>query len=157
VDRRPVNGLNADSSWTAAGKPLPFLPYGRFRLSLLRGNVGSLYDDAVHRLAEHPDAAIRIEDVHARLLLICGQLDRLWPSCPMARQLQRRAANAGKPEVVVLTHERVGHADLGPPFPGNGPNPRWGGTAKETNAARAKTWNSILDFLATQLARPTPT
>lgn len=148
-----INALNADSSWTSEGEPLSHLPYGRFHLSVLTGDLGRLYENAVERLAEHPDAAIPIEELHAPVLLVCGELDRLWPACPMARQLQERAAAAGGPPVQVLAHERVGHADFEPPYPGRGPTPRWGGTATETNDARADTWAAVLDFLGENLAR----
>lgn len=147
-----LNALNADSSWTSDGEPLPFLPYGPFHPSILIGDIGRVYDNAVDRLGDHPEAAIPIEDLQAPVLLVCGELDRLWPACPMSRQLQERAEAAGGPAVQVLAYERVGHVDLWPPFPDGGPKPRWGGTAEEANLARAETWGIVLDFLHANLA-----
>lgn len=151
-----VNALNADSSWTSEGEPLPFLPYSSFHPSILIGDLGRLYRGAVDRLAQHPESAIPIEELHAPVLLVCGELDRLWPACPMSRQLQERADAAGGPPVQVLAYERVGHADIGPPYPHGGPTPRWGGTAKEANQARAHSWELVLAFLETHLARENP-
>jgi uncharacterized protein len=147
-----VNALNADSSWTAGGQPLPDLPYGPFDLAILAGRLGHLYADAVDRLDDHPEAALRIEEIQAPVLLICGELDRLWPSCPMARQLVQRANAAGHPPVQLLAHQRVGHADFAPPYPGTGPAPRWGGSAAAANEARTETWPTVLEFLGSHLA-----
>lgn len=148
-----LNALNADSSWASDEKPLPYLPYGPFHPSILIGDIGRVYDNAVDRLADHPQAAIPIEDLQAPVLLICGELDRLWPACPMARQLKERAESAGGPTVELLAYDGVGHVDLGPPFPDGGPKPRWGGTAEEANRARADSWAHVLDFLDAHLAQ----
>lgn len=149
-----LNGLNAGSSWTSDGEPLPHVPYAGFHPAVLIGDAGRLYRDAVDRVADHPDAAIPIEELEAPVLLICGEIDRLWPSCPMARQLEARANEAGGPAVTVLTYERVGHAILEPPYPDPdlGPKPYWGGSAAEANRARAQLWAALLDFLEEHLA-----
>ena len=149
-----LNGLNAGSSWTSEGAELPYVPYASFELAVLRGDIGRLYRNAVERVAEHPDAAIAIEDLDAPVLLVCGELDKLWPSCPMARQLHERAVAKDGPPVRVIVHEQVGHADFEPPYrePDNGPKPRWGGSAEDANAARAKTWPAVLEFLGDHLA-----
>lgn len=152
-----VNALNADSSWTSDGEALPYLPYGPFHLSILVGDIGRVYDDAVNRLAEYPEAAIPIEEVQASVLLVCGELDRLWPSCAMARQLQERADAAGSPQVQVAAYERAGHAYVGPPLPRDHPHyggaTRWGGTAEDANQAQADSWEIVLDFLHQHLGR----
>ena len=143
-----IDALNADSSWTSEGEPLPYLPYAGFHLSVLAGDLGRLYADVADRLAEHPEAAIRIEGISASVLLVCGELDRLWPACPMARQLRERADAAGRPPVDVLAHARVGHVDIGPPYQdGLGPAPRWGGSPEEANEARVDSWAAVLEFL----------
>lgn len=149
-----VNALNADSSWTSDGEPLPFLPYASFHPSILVGNLGRLYKNAVNRLDEHPEAAIAIEDLQASVLLVCGELDRLWPACQMSRQLRERAGAAGRPPVRLLAYDLVGHADFQPPYPHpeDGPRPRWGGTTEDANQARAQSWGVVLEFLREQLA-----
>jgi len=144
-----INALNADSSWTSEGEPLPHVPYASFHPAVLVGDLGRLYRNAVERVADHPDAAIPIEDLQAPVLLICGEIDRLWPSCPMSHQLAARAEAAGGPPVTVLAYERVGHAILEPPYahPAVGPAPYWGGTAEDANRAAADSWEHVLEFL----------
>lgn len=149
-----LNPFNAHSSWTADGEPLPYVPYASFHPAVLTGDAGRFYRDAVDRVADHPDAAIRIEELQAPVLLICGEIDELWPSCPMSRQLEERAAAAGGPSITVLAYERVGHALLEPPYapPDVGPTPRWGGTAVDANEAAADAWEHVLDFLYEHVA-----
>ena len=150
-----LDALNADSSWTADGEPLPYVPYASFHPAVLTGDLGRLYRNAVERVADHPDAAIPIEDLEAPVLLICGEIDELWPSCPMSRQLEERAQAAGGPPVTVLAYEGVGHALLEPPYthPDVGPTPYWGGTAEDANEAAADSWEHVLDFLDEHVAR----
>lgn len=157
IDWDSVNALNADSSWTSDGEPLAHIPYASFHPSVLIGDLGRLYRNAVERVADHPDAAIPIEDLQAPVLLICGEIDRLWPACPMSRQLRERAEAAGGPSVTVLAYERVGHAILEPPYPHPdvGPTPYWGGTAEDANEARAESWERVLDFLHEHVASAT--
>ncbi|MGH2758121.1 MAG: alpha/beta hydrolase family protein [bacterium] len=138
----------AQASWIADGEPLLTLPYGPFHVSVLFGDLGRFYEGAVERLREHSEAAIAIEQIQAPVLLVCGEADRLWPSCPMSRQLEARAEEAGTPPVRVLAYERVGHGVLGPRVPDGHPSyrwlDRWGGTAAEANAARADGWPIVL-------------
>lgn len=157
IDWYSLDALNADSSWTSGGEPLPHLPYASLHPAILVGDLGRLYRDAVERVADHPAAAIPIEDLEAPVLLICGEMDRLWPACPMSRQLRARAEAAGGPPVTVLAYERVGHASLEPPYthPDVGPDPRWGGSAEDANAAMADSWGIVLDFLDEHVAGDT--
>lgn len=143
--------LNTKSSWTLNGRPLPFLPYGPFRLRLLSGDIGVVYRDGIKKFESRPDAAIPVENIKAPVLLVCGEKDKLWPSCPMARQLEARAARLGGPPITVLAYENAGHGSVGPPLKVNDPLRddlgRMGGTAAANNAARADGWPKILDFV----------
>ncbi len=152
-----INALNGDSSWTSDGEPLPNVPYASFHPAVLVGDLGRVYRDAVERVADHPEAAIPIEDLQAPVLLICGEIDQLWPSCPMSRQLAERSEAAGGPPVTVLAYDRVGHVSLQPPYPHPdvGPKPYWGGSAEHENEARAVFWPRVLDFLNEHVAGPT--
>src|SRR5207302_3810304 len=108
--------LATPSSWTVGGRPLPMLPYGPFRLRMLRGDIGVVYRDGLMRLSEHVDAEIPIEKIKAPVLLICGKADRLWPSCSMSRQLEARAERHGGPSVKILAYSDAGHLCIGPPL-----------------------------------------
>ena len=68
------------SMFSLAGQPLPYLPYG------VIGGSQNLYDDGLNALARHPDAIIPVEQIQGPLMVICGKLDSLWPSCRMSAQ-----------------------------------------------------------------------
>lgn len=112
------SGWPLRSSWTLAGQPLPFValdpywkPEKRDGLIAYRGwHVQSLKRFA----AEALDAAIPIERSAAKILLVAGADDALWPSDVFARALADRAAKAGK-SVDVEIHPNAGHRTL---FPG---------------------------------------
>ena len=143
--------LNMGSSWTLDGRPLPFLPYGPFRLRMLTGDIGVVYRDGIKKLDAHPDAAIPIEEIEAPVLLVCGEKDELWPSCPMSRQLEARAARLGAPPIRVMSFPDAGHGGVGPPLEADDPRRnelgRMGGTADANNAARADGWPKIVEFI----------
>jgi hypothetical protein len=137
-----------DSSWSEAGQPLEHLRFGRW---LWWRDMHPILQKALTTLPEHPAAVIPIERSGARVLLICGEDDRLWPSCPMARQIAERARSRGRPGVTLLAYRDAGHAIFGPPVrPGKartgGPY-RLGGTEDGNRRARAEGWGRILAFL----------
>jgi hypothetical protein len=71
------------STFTLDGKPLSFLPYG-----LPFTSVYNLYAKGLLALDQHPDAIIPVERIHGPVMLVCGKADTLWPSCPMAEQVE---------------------------------------------------------------------
>jgi len=143
--------LKADSSWTLAGRPLPFLPYGPFKLRVLFGDIGALYREGVERLGQHQDAVIPVEKITAPILVVCGEQDTLWPSCPMARQIKER----GGPRVRILAYDNAGHHCIGPPLQKNSKFfselGRVGGSNDGNNRARADGWPKILGFVDSAL------
>jgi dienelactone hydrolase len=143
------SGSVMQSSWTARGMPLPFLPYasGSFKTAGIFG----LYNDALPALSQHPDAVIPVEQILARILLICGEADSLWPSCRMTEQILDRLTSKGMPEAIVLRYKDAGHAVLGIPVEKTSPNYEaladFGGTADGNAKARADGWPKIISFL----------
>ncbi len=137
--------LKTPSSWTLNGRALPFLPYGPFRFRMLRGDIGVVYRDGLKHVSQHADARIPIEKIHVPVLLICGEDDKLWPSCTMSRQLEEQ----GK-DVTVLAYPDAGHLSVGPPLSRDDPLYEklgfLGGTPAGNNAARADSWPKILEF-----------
>ena len=140
------------SSWSEGGKPVPFLPYGPF---VYGEGVLSVYRGGLAGLAAHPDAVIPIERTTAPVLLICGEKDTLWPSCPMARQVEARAKQFGHPAVAVLAYADAGHGVLGRPrYPGDpkfGDLGSLGGSPAGNNAARIDSDPKIAAFLKAAL------
>lgn len=141
------------SSWSEGGKPLPSLAYGKAGADAKA--MLPRFDNALATLARHPDAAIPVERYAGRLLLICGEKDSLWPSCPMARALAARAVAAGRPAPQLLAYPEAGHGVLGMPLPANDPAlakwTRLGGTAEGNAAARADNWPKLVAFLKAAL------
>jgi uncharacterized protein len=148
--------LNTESSWTLEDRPLPFLPYGPLRLRMLTGDIGVVYRDGMNKVEGHPEAAIPVEELRMPVLLVCGEQDKLWPSCPMSRQLQARAARLGGPMVRVLSYPDAGHGSVGPPLAADDPDRSrlgaMGGTAQANNEARSDGWPKIIDFIRAAVA-----
>lgn len=137
------------SSWSLGGAPYPHLPYGRPERP--GGEIIDLYRAGLADLAEHEDAIIRVENIKATVLLICGEKDALWPSCEMASQIEARAREKGGPAVEVLSYPDAGHAVFGVAVEEGDPRfanlARLGGTPAGNNAARRESWPRILDHL----------
>lgn len=135
------------ASWSLGGKPLPYLFYGKPDPALgMRG----IYESGLATLPQHPEARIPIEKSPAPVLLICGEDDKLWPSCPMADQLAKADAH-----VRTLRYPQAGHAVFGPPLPEGDPRINGlaglGGTPAGNQAARLDAWPKVLAFLKAAL------
>lgn len=142
------------SSWTWQGRPLPFVPLDETWTSsepsgspcAIRGWYERSARTFAHRL---PPARIPVEQARARVLLVAGGDDAMWPSLPFAEGLvaRRRAANA---PVRLVAHDDAGHR---PRLPGEGPAPasaefRYGGTTEADARLGAAAWPHILELLA---------
>jgi len=138
-----------DSSWTERGRPLEHLSYGRWRIW---SDMAPILAETLKTLPQHPGAAIPIERTAAPVLLVCGEADRLWPSCPMARQLVRRAQGHGRPAITLLAYPGAGHGVLGQPR--QGAEAARGSANDASNRARADGWPRILAFLKAALEGP---
>ncbi|BCH06681.1 acyl-CoA thioesterase [Mesorhizobium sp. 131-3-5] len=88
------------SSWTLKGVPLPFVPTEpNWRTSHVDGLVSyrGLFEHCLASFEQEADkAAIRVETISARLVLVAGGDDALWPSLDFARSIVRRREDAGK-------------------------------------------------------------
>ena len=141
------------SSWSEHGKPLPHLPHMPFNASK-GGTMADNYTASLRAFAEHPEAIIPVERIAARVMLVCAEDDRTSPSCPMARQIEQRLLEHGRPAAVVLAYKAAGHPAFGLPLPSDHPRlTSAGGTAEGTNAARADSWKNALAFLKANLGR----
>jgi dienelactone hydrolase len=141
------------SSWSEGGHPLPYVPYGKFGWSF---DLRAVYAEGLVHLAAHQDAIIPIERASAAVLLICGEADSLWPSCPMARQVVERARTRGHhPAVSLLNYRDAGHAVFGQPVDvgsaGYKRLSRTGGSPEGNNRARSDGWPKMLRFLDEKL------
>ncbi|HEV2405505.1 MAG TPA: acyl-CoA thioester hydrolase/BAAT C-terminal domain-containing protein [Ktedonobacterales bacterium] len=140
------------SSWTWQGAPLPFVPYDESRsVDQTQGPVAyrALYEQSLAAFPERAlAAAIPIERTAARILLIAGGDDEMWPSASFAGSLAERARAAGR-QIEVIAEPRAGHR---PPLPGEpAPLPsrtyRYGGSPEADAALGAAAWPRVLDCL----------
>jgi len=139
------------SSWSEQGKPVPHLAY--------KGRPGDhtlmpVFENGLKHLGENPKAAIPVERYKGRLMLICGETERLWPSCPMTDQIVSRARRSGSAQPIALRYKDAGHGVMGAPFTNAKTARQWsslGGTVAGNSAARADSWPKVVAFLRTEL------
>jgi dienelactone hydrolase len=136
-------GSSRTSMFSRAGQPLPYLPYGSGR----GPGVHDLFDDGLNALAQHPDAAIPVEKINGPVMVICGKLDSLWPSCRMsAHVMARLAANRFKHAFQILEYPNAGHSVFGPPVAPQDPFfAALGGAASDV--ARIDSWPKAVTFI----------
>jgi uncharacterized protein len=140
------------AAWSERGEPVPHLDYGNPETIT---QLADVYLTGLAELAHRPEAAIPVERIQGPVLLLCGEADNLWPSCLMARQIERRAADHGRPPATVLAYDEAGHEIFGLPLSNDAPDfeelAEFGGTAMATNAARADSWPKVIGFLRNAL------
>jgi dienelactone hydrolase len=118
-------------AWTLHGRPLP-------------------YQAQLGPAVLTPHAAIPVEKIRGPLLLDCGGVDAVWPSCPMATAIiDRRKAHHVPYRDRLLTFPDGGHG-VGAvwPYVAFGETADTAGGSLFANArARAAAWPQILDYL----------
>ncbi len=135
------------STFTLDGQPLPFLPYvGPFT------TIYNLYAKGLLALDEHQDAIIPVERINGPVMLICGEADTPWPSCPMSEQVAARLKSRHfGPAIELLKYPEAGHAVFGMPL--DPASPRFaslaedGGSPEGNNAARQDSWMRAMTFI----------
>jgi len=130
-------GVDYKSSWSLDGAPYPFVPYGAYTPG---DPMVTMYANGLAAIDQYAGAVIPVEKIAGPVLLICGEADTLWPSCPMARSVSARAEAMDGPAVTILAYDTAGHAVFGKPLPADADLSRltyFGGTGEGNNAARA--------------------
>lgn len=140
------------STWSAAGQPLPYVPYSEdFR----GGPLVELYRMSLQNVPAHQDAIIPVEKAAGPMLLVCGGVDTMWPSCDMSDAVRDRAAAENGRPVSVLDYPQAGHLIFGPPLPADSPFrarlAEMGGTVESNSAALEDSWPKVLAFLEKNL------
>ncbi len=115
-----------DAAWTLAGRPIPYqCSYGP-----AENTTG---------------AAIPVRRIEAPVLLVCGGVDSVWPSCPMAHAIEQRRGGSGD---LLLAYPHAGHGvALTPNIP------IWfehlaGDSPPANPLARERFWPRLLRFVA---------
>jgi uncharacterized protein len=137
------------SSFSFAGKPLPFMPYRGFVAGLQAGDAADLLAIHENGRANHkerePAARIPVEKYRGKLMLIAGDRDRLWNSGRMARNIVATRKAAGL-RTTALIYPEAGH-DLGGDSRAPREDARGGGTPAANAAARVDAWPRMVAFL----------
>lgn len=140
------------SSWSEQGQPVPHLPHRPFDASL-GGTMADNYAASLKALSAHPEAVIPVERITGSIFLMCAEQDRVWPSCPMARQIQERLRASGR-DAALLAYPDAGHASFGLPVSADDPRlTASGGTVQGNQTARADSWKKAITFLKEVLGR----
>jgi len=139
------------SAWSESGKPVPHMPPAPYDPQK-GGTMADNFAVRLKGLPEHPEAIIPVEKIAGRVLLVCGEADHVWPSCPMARQIEQRLREHRRPAPILLAYREAGHLAFGLPVPPDDPRlTTVGGTAEGTNAARSDSWSRVIAFLKATL------
>jgi dienelactone hydrolase len=140
------------SSWTQDGKDVPSLAYAK---PDDQGTLLSRFANALRDLPLTSPDRIPVERYKGRILMICGERDSLWPSCPMAQDIAARAVAQGAARPDILVYPDAGHGVMGVPMPED--DRRWrgwkplGGTIHADAEARKDNWPKVMAFLENAL------
>jgi uncharacterized protein len=147
-------GYDADgaehSHWTLEGAPLPFVPvaWDRYVARDDPPRFRPLYEASRVAFPERAaSAAIPVERI-ARLVLVAGGDDQVWPSTEHAERIRARRAAAGA-DTVVVERADAGHRAIlpGEPVVTAGAAMARGGTEAADRALGAAAWPAILAMM----------
>jgi uncharacterized protein len=139
------------SSWSEQGKPVPHLPHVPYDASK-GGTMADNYAASLKAWPQHPEAVIPVERIAGRVLLVCGEQDQIWPSCPMSRQIQERLRERRRPEATFLAYKDAGHRAFGLPLPLDHPRLKSGDLiAQNLNVVLSDSWKKSVVFLKASL------
>jgi dienelactone hydrolase len=127
----------ARSSWSVAGKGLPFVPYD-YSMGVNPSSLVDLYRQSLKKVAA--DAVIPVEKINGPVLLLSGADDLLWPSAEMGNAIiARLKANDFAYRFEHVTYPEAVHT--------LNENYMIGGTTEGNRKARIDSQAKVLDFL----------
>jgi hypothetical protein len=144
------------SSWSDGGKPLPHVTFGGDGQYDFNEGIISGYRSGLRTRDKNPDAIIRVENIKGAVMLVCGEMDTLWPSCDMAREVEARVRELGGPTVTLLAYDKAGHGSFGVPAGDPKGLGQLGGTDIDNNDARKDAWPKAVEFLKAALMPEPP-
>ncbi len=155
------------SSWTYRGEPLPFVPYhlSWFRIWTAAQLIAfrkpvrfvNLHRDSLKHRQAVERARIPVEKIQGPILLVSAGADLIWPSEPMAEEIEARLAaasfgyavrhikNPGSGHALRLPHTPA--TTLVSKIPTFGFRFAFGGAPEATARARVTSWQGTLKFL----------
>ena len=153
----PVDLARLSSSFSVNDRPLSYVRYEmpEWYEWATGATMLGMFEDSRAAVGSTQAPLIPVENVGGPVLLICGEMDNLWPGCAMARNLRDRAAAAGKPDVELIAYEQAGHWGFGAATNLDEGDTRFlgqmGGSLEADMAARRDQWPRILNFLRENL------
>lgn len=154
--------LGQRSTFSVAGKPLPFVPLVGYEQELqgYERNEPVILRRAFERgRSARPDLAARarvpVERIRVPVMVIGSYDDQMWPSGQMAQNIVERRIEAGL-ETEALIYQDAGHSlyetGYSPTTTYNAGLRKSGGTPKANAAAQAEIWPRTIQFLKRVLA-----
>lgn len=138
------------SHWTWGGEPLPFVPIDPDGWpSEAPPRFSPLYERSRRTFADRVGpATIEVERI-ARVVVVAGGDDQVWPSTVHAENVRRRRAEHGA-ETVVVEGAAAGHRAVlpGEPVVQGDATMRRGGTEAADRELGARAWTAITTLLA---------
>jgi dienelactone hydrolase len=139
------------SSWTRNGIALPFVPYDVDASVAQRDSLvcyrGRHEQSLLTYSAVISDASIPIENARAKILLVAGDDDALWPSDTFAKSIAARLEAAGK-RAILINHPFAGHRVLlpGETTPRSSMHAHGGSDLADSELGKSA-WDAILTLL----------
>lgn len=142
------------SAWQIDGIPLPFVPRTPIdKQSAPYSPMEDMKRDLIQPVAE--PAKLPLPEVNAKVLLISGGDDQVWPSAMMANKWLEAFAKAGKAaDIEHLHYPAAGHV-IAPNMPSdlnqfefNGRTVLLGGTPAANQQAMEESWQQIMIWLS---------
>lgn len=143
------------SSWSFGGEDWPFVP-NAYDKQFFETNDGMyLWYRTLKQYDKMEAAAIPIEKVSGRIMLISGAKDTIWPSTLMGEQMVGRLRILGlKAKLTHLVFGDAGHGIAAPPGePLTRVAKSLGGTPHGNATARREGWRQIKEFLSKELGK----
>ena len=141
------------SSWTEGGKDLAFVPNAYDKHFFQSRDGMYLWYRTLQQYEEVEKAAIRVENIEGKILLLSGARDGIWPATLMGERIVSRLHVPGKKgQCEHVVFGEAGHGIAAPPGePTTRVAERLGGTASGNAKARQTGWDKVAKFLEENL------
>ena len=140
------------SHWAYGGAPVPFVPFdGGWVPDSDPPAYDGLYRASRARFPEQAAAAAIAVERIARLLLVAGGDDRVWPSLDMAAEIERRRAAHGL-DTVLVSDAAAGHRSVlpGEPVVAGGARMQRGGNERADRRLGEAAWPHLLALVGAE-------
>ncbi len=139
---------NRTSSWSVGGKGVPFVPYARSKTFQKTRVLADLYRDSLVKANEAN--RIPLEKIKAKVLMITGTDDKIWPANSMCRDALAQLKN--KQNFQHRNFPDVGHEVFATGYRPTSWSKKVGGSRQGQALAQAQAWKLTIDFLSENLS-----